>query len=266
MNDRWPARAGARGRSTCRTPASRWGTILVALALLLAGLATSALPASARQGFPATIPILIYHHIDPAPAEYAVTPEQLETQLAWLSANGYVTITPSQLLAAISGWGELPANPVMLTVDDGWASQSLFVEAVNRYGMRASYFLPNYAAFSPDQIRALAATGEVCGHTVNHANLAQLSRDEQVREITDNKLWLEGIVGSPVTCFAYPFGSYTEETVQVVAGAGYQIAFTAWGGPAPLDGSLDLMRVQRINVDGGYSIEQLAGIMQSGAW
>jgi peptidoglycan/xylan/chitin deacetylase (PgdA/CDA1 family) len=236
------------------------------LALFLAGIAPGVAPASARQGVPAAIPILLYHHIDPTPGEYAVTPEQLETQLAWLNANGYVAITPSQLLAAIAGWGELPANPVMLTVDDGWASQSLFVEAVNRYGMRASYFLPNYAAFSPDQIRALHASGEVCGHTVNHANLAQLPREEQVREITDNKLWLEGIVGGPITCFAYPFGSYTDETVQLVIDAGYQIAFTAWGGPAPLDGSLNPFRVQRINVAGSYGVDQLAGIMHAGAW
>lgn len=259
MGERAPARAGSATRR------SRWAALMAVAMLLLAGFAPAATPALARQSA-ASIPILIYHHIEPTPGEYAVTPDQLESQLAWLSANGYVTVTPSQLVAAMSGWGELPANPVMLTVDDGWASQHQFVEAVNRYGMRAAYFLPNYAAFSPDQIRALHATGEVCGHTVNHADLPSMSWDEQVREITDNKLWLEGIVGGPVSCFAYPFGSYTEETVQAVIGAGYQIAFSAWGGPAPLDGSFDRWRVQRINVAGSFGIDQLAGLMHPGAW
>lgn len=261
-----PSRSGADRSSRRGAPRSRWGALLATLALLLAGFAPAATPVQARQWTAGAIPILLYHHIDPTPGEYAVTPEQLETQLAWLSANGYVTITPSQLLAAMSGRGDLPANPVMLTIDDGWASQSLFVEAVNRHGMRAAYFLPDYAAFSPDQIRALHASGEVCGHTVNHADLASLSSDEQMREITDNKVWLESIVGSPVSCFAYPFGSYTEEAVQAVIGAGYQIAFTAWGGPAPLDGSFDRWRVQRINVAGSYGIDQLAGIMHPGVW
>lgn len=262
--DRVPtAPFGRRARAFPR----RWPIpvrLLPVLALLLAGLLSATGPAAARQMGPFAIPILLYHRIDPDPAEYAVTPEQLEGQFAWLNANGYVAVTPSDLLAALNGWATLPANPVMLTVDDGWASQSLFVEAAARHGIRAAWFLPNYAAFSPDQIRALHASGEVCGHTVNHVNLGQAAYEEQVREVVDNKLWLEGIVGAPIACFAYPFGSYTDETVQVVIDAGYQIAFTAWGGAAPLDGSLDRWRVQRINVDGSYSLEQLAAVMHGG--
>lgn len=251
--------ADQRGRGAQRPQRapirSRWP--LLAVLALASLLGAAAAPAAARQTGPVAVPILIYHHIDPAPGEYAITPEQLETHLTWLRENGYVGITPSELLWALDGGAPLPANPVMLTIDDGWASQAAFAEAVGRHGFRAAYFLPNYAQFAPEQIAALAWSGEVCGHTANHPRLAELPYDEQVREIVDNKTWLESIVGAPVTCFAYPFGSFTDETAGIVAEAGYQIAFTAWGGWAPLDGSLDRYRVQRINASGFVPLPEL---------
>ncbi|MGH2560040.1 MAG: polysaccharide deacetylase family protein [Thermomicrobiales bacterium] len=73
----------------------------------------------------------------------------------------------------------------------------------------------------------------MCGHTVDHANLAALSLDDQWYEVLQNKIWLEGIVGQPVTCFAYPFGAYNWATTDVVAGSGYAVAFDAWGGISP---------------------------------
>src|SRR3712207_9585248 len=64
-----------------------------------------------------------------------------------------------------------------------------------------------------------------CGHTVNHLDLSQLAPAEQRAEIVDNKLWLEGILGQPVTCFGYPFGRYNDATDVIVDEAGYLLAF-----------------------------------------
>jgi peptidoglycan/xylan/chitin deacetylase (PgdA/CDA1 family) len=207
------------------------------------------------------IPILIYHNVFDTPDLYAVTAEQLESQLIWLRDNGYVGITPSQLLAAHQSGAPLPDKPVMLTIDDGWPSQTLFVDMVNRYGFAASYFLPNYASVTPDEIRALDASGEVCGHTVNHQHLDQLSYEEAYREVYDNKVWLEGILGSPVTCFAYPFGGYNETAIRAVRDAGMQTAFLAWGGLNSLDASLDLMTIRRINVNGAYPLDDFIAVI-----
>lgn len=254
---------GRSGRGLRVARRMAWvAALALALPVALGLGAGAARPVAAQEALPmapATVPVLIYHNIEPTPGTYTVTPAQLEEQLIWLRDNGYVGITPSQLLAAQHG-GPLPAKPVMLTIDDGWASQYQFVELVNHYGFRASYFLPNYAAFTPAEIAALHASGEVCGHTVNHPYLDQLSYEQQFQEIHDNKVWLEGIVGGPVRCFAYPFGAFNDDTVNAVAASGYEIAFKVAGGPAPAVGIQPLL-VPRINVNGAYPLADFIAVI-----
>ena len=255
------SRGFVSSRTASANLAARAFSIVV---LLLAGVWTSghggrasAEIAWGREG----IPVLLYHQVLDTPGMYTVTPAELEQQLIWLRDNGYVGITPSDLLATVQYGAALPEKPVMLTIDDGWPSQYQFVDLVNRYGFRASYFLPNYASVSEDDIRALDASGEVCGHTVNHAHLDQLSYEDAFNEIRDNKVWLEGIIGSPVTCFAYPFGGFSETAIQAVRDSGMQMAFLAWGGLAAVDPSLDLMTIRRINVNGAYPLDDFIAVI-----
>ncbi|MFM9105987.1 MAG: polysaccharide deacetylase family protein [Chloroflexota bacterium] len=246
-----------------RGPRSRWLNLACALVVAAAALAArggvQAAPEIAwgREG----IPILLYHQVLDTPGPYAVTPWELENQLIWLRDNGYVSITPSELQAAWSWGAPLPERAVMLTIDDGWPSQSIFVDLVNRYGFRAAYFLPNFASVSEDEIRALDASGEVCGHTVTHPNLENLSYDEIFEEVHGNRVWLEGIVGHPVTCFAYPFGGYNDYVTQAVRDAGMQMAFLAWGGLTALDDSYNPMTIRRVNVNGAYPIDDLVSVL-----
>ena len=215
--------------------------------------------ARAQSALPASIPILIYHNIDPTPGEYTVSTTQLESHLIWLRDNGYTSITPSELYAAWLGQIALPANPVIITADDGWASQYAFIDLINAYGFRATYFLPSYTPFSPDLIASLAATGEVCGHTTTHPRLSGLTYDQQVAEIADNKAWLEGIIGKPVTCFAYPFGDYNADSVAAVSNLGFTTAFKAWGGPVPITSGMAPMEIPRVNMDGTLPFDELIG-------
>jgi peptidoglycan/xylan/chitin deacetylase (PgdA/CDA1 family) len=148
----------------------------------------------------------------------------------------------------------------MLSVDDGFVSTMTFAAVFAAYGFRGSYFLPNEAAWrlSDGDIAYLAQIGEVCGHTVDHANLPALSPDGQWYEVAQNKAWLEGIIGQPVTCFAYPYGAYDGTTTDIVAEAGFAIAFDAWGGVAPLDGSVSRYHLPRIEVASWMTVDDLA--------
>jgi peptidoglycan/xylan/chitin deacetylase (PgdA/CDA1 family)/uncharacterized protein YgiM (DUF1202 family) len=204
---------------------------------------------------PARIPVLMYHDIGDPASRFRVSPDQLDEQLTWLSDNGYAAVTPDDLVRFLDSGGPLPERPVILTVDDGSASALIFADLIASHGFAGTYMLPNYANLTSEEIRWLDQNGEVCGHTVSHQFLADLAYADQVYEVDDNKTWLESIVGHKIECFAYPFGSFNEVTTQVVIDAGYRIAFHAWHGPAPLDGSLDRWHVQRIEVDGDYSLD-----------
>jgi peptidoglycan/xylan/chitin deacetylase (PgdA/CDA1 family) len=202
------------------------------------------------------VPVLMYHRLNDAPAEYEVTVDNLYQQMDWLVSNGYTSITPSDLIAAIDQGVPLPPKPVMLTVDDGFISTMTFAAVFAEYGFRGSYFLPNEAAsrLSDGDIAYLTQVGEVCGHTVDHADLSALSVDGQWYEVSANKDWLEGIIGAPISCFAYPYGAYNGATTDIVAGSGYAIAFDAWDGAADLT-DINRYHIPRIEVSGFMTLD-----------
>ena len=210
---------------------------------------------------PAAVPVLMYHHIDERGDRYSVSPAALDAQLAWLRDNGYVSITPRDLYNARYAGMPLPARPVMLTIDDGHPSTVTFKQLLDAYGFRGVYFLPNFTSLTPDEIVQLADSGEVCGHTVSHPFLEHLDHAGQQAEIIDNKAWLEGIIGRPVTCFAYPFGSWNDITNQVIAASGYQMAFNAWGGMAAVSVDADPYHVLRSEIYGGFDLSTFIGVV-----
>ncbi len=210
---------------------------------------------------PAAVAVLMYHDIGDYIDRYRVAPWQLEEQLIWLRDNGYTSITPRDLIANIDYGTPLPARPVILSVDDGWASVRTFRDLLSAYGFKGTYFLPNYAELAPEEIWELNQYGEVCGHTVSHQFLDQLSYESQVYEVDANKAWLDSILGTSTTCFAYPFGSYSDATTDVVANSGYQIAFDAVNGVQYFDGSLSRWHVSRIEVSGFLDLATFEAIV-----
>lgn len=67
---------------------------------------------------------------------------------------------------------------------------------------------------------------DVGSHTVTHPLLSSLSPEEQYEEIVSSRQKLEAILGTFVDTFAYPFGNYTDESVEIVEAAGFRAALT----------------------------------------
>jgi peptidoglycan/xylan/chitin deacetylase (PgdA/CDA1 family) len=210
------------------------------------------------------VPVLMYHHIAEGNDNLHVPPAEFEQQIAWLKKNGYVSITTDDLYRALYKGLKLPAKPIMLTIDDGNPSTETFKKILDKYGFKGVYFLPNYAELSKAQIKALDKDGEVCGHTVSHQFLGQLSYDDQYYQIMNNKEWLEKIVGHKVTCFAYPFGSYNDNTNAIMAKSGYTMGFNAWGGAQPLVKNVDPYHILRKEIDPQFDLNTFIQIVTQG--
>ncbi|MCL4765090.1 MAG: polysaccharide deacetylase family protein [Hyphomicrobiaceae bacterium] len=86
-------------------------------------------------------------------------------------------------------------------------------------------------ALDESELRKLAASPlvEIGGHTVSHPQLSRLEPGEALREMTENKRWLEGLLDRPVRHFAYPFGdpaSCGAREAVIARAAGFQTAVT----------------------------------------
>ncbi|MBO0686827.1 MAG: hypothetical protein J2P45_27075, partial [Candidatus Dormibacteraeota bacterium] len=74
------------------------------------------------------VPILEYHYVrvNPNPADQlgfnlSVTPANFAAQMAWLAGHGYHPIDIRDLRAYFAGQVDLPAEPVVLSFDDGYS-------------------------------------------------------------------------------------------------------------------------------------------------
>jgi peptidoglycan/xylan/chitin deacetylase (PgdA/CDA1 family) len=85
-------------------------------------------------------------------------------------------------------------------------------------------------------------------HTLSHPRLSQLDRGAAMREIRDSKQALEDRLGESVDHFAYPYGDWSGETVELVREAGYTLACSTRSGFNRRD--VDPFLLRRIEIFG----------------
>ena len=71
-----------------------------------------------------TVPILLYHHLDPDQpnSSTSLQPDVFERQMRFLKENGFQTVTFDDLIAFEEQGVPLPERPVIVTFDDGYES------------------------------------------------------------------------------------------------------------------------------------------------
>jgi peptidoglycan/xylan/chitin deacetylase (PgdA/CDA1 family) len=187
------------------------------------------------------IPVLCYHAVTDEPSRWiaplAVTPMQFAAHLMALRAAACTVLTIPELISIQQGAAPLPAHPVALTFDDGFAG--VYTHAaplLAAAGMPASVYVTTgvVGARSPggdlmltwDQILTLAAHGtEIGGHTHLHHELDAVPVAVARSDIGECKQRLEDHLGSLVTGFAHPHG-YSNATVRrLVRETGFDHAF-----------------------------------------
>jgi len=73
---------------------------------------------------------------------------------------------------------------------------------------------PQHRALTSDELLELSNGGliDVGSHTITHSVLSRLSNNEQSIEIQQSKVYLEELLGRPITKFSYPNGALTYAT------------------------------------------------------
>jgi peptidoglycan/xylan/chitin deacetylase (PgdA/CDA1 family) len=213
------------------------------------------------------VPVLLYHQIAVPPDEnpYYTTPENFAAQMELLYSEGYMTISTEMLVNAIKDGTQLPEKPVILTFDDGNISVlTTAFPIMKKYGFTGvAYIVYKYlgAAGSLDvsQVQTLAESGwEIGSHSFSHADLVE-HEERQKKEILTSRVMLERKLDLPVLTFAYPYGNYNGDAVDLVKRAGYMAAF---GVENNHKHELDsLFSLNRLEVKGDYDIDQFSSLL-----
>jgi peptidoglycan/xylan/chitin deacetylase (PgdA/CDA1 family) len=193
------------------------------------------------------VPILTYHELraapapprSPASASLWVPEKRFDAQLDGLAAGGYHGVTLSQAWAAWHGGPPLPAHPVVVTFDDGYASQySVAGPELRKLGWPGVLDLETArlkarGGISPARVRVLLGDGwELASHSLTHPDLTKVSAARMRSEVAGSRTDLRRRFGVAVHFFCYPYGRTDAALTAAVRRAGYTGATTAHHGVA----------------------------------
>jgi len=211
------------------------------------------------------IRVLTYHRVrDVRHEPFSVTVAEFERQMAWLSRH-HTVISLNRLVDFVGGRRDIPPNAVLVTIDDGYVDlRSHALPILSKYRIPAVAFITagEMAAASDTgddrkltsaEVDELSRSGITVGsHAFDHRSLGRMPADQAARQATVSRTALRRVTGSPVTAFAYPFGTrldFTAATGVALRSAGYRCAFTSQHGPVTR--SSDPMELPRIKIEGG---------------
>jgi peptidoglycan/xylan/chitin deacetylase (PgdA/CDA1 family) len=209
---------------------------LALLAALAAWLGAPAAAHAAAHG--QRVPVLVYHHVGTPPAGTAapglwVSRARFAAQVRALRRAGHTAVTLDRVRRAWRGLGRLPARPVVLTFDDGYADQRRGAAPVlARAGWPGVLFLTEANVDRPhgiaaQDVRALLRAGwELGGHTATHPDLRTVDDARLAAEVDASRAALRRAFGVPVRAFAYPYGRADARVAGAVRAAGYLTAWT----------------------------------------
>ncbi|HHY22337.1 MAG TPA: polysaccharide deacetylase family protein [Bacilli bacterium] len=238
------------------------------------------------------VTVLMYHHFaDGERNSVIVNPEQFHEQLSALKEAGYSTITERQLLAFLNEEEvELPEKPLLITIDDGYLSNyEVAYPTLKELGMNAVIYVvsssrgqtPGYIEhFTWEQAKEMYESGviDIQSHTHDQHAYVESAKgekpalsvklivdgveesDEEYREriyndLKTSKEEIEANVGNEVFSLTYPYGAFNDTVIEVATELGYRLMYTVKEG-VTYAGS-DSAKINRINVDGNYTIEEL---------
>jgi peptidoglycan/xylan/chitin deacetylase (PgdA/CDA1 family) len=219
------------------------------------------------------VPILYYHYIriNPNPLDrvgfsLSTPPAMFRMQMQYLADHGFHVVSLHQAVTAIKNHSGLPARPVVLTFDDGYADfYSTAIPILRSHGFTATSFVISgrmgWGGFmTPSQVVAADGMGFTIGaHTVDHVALAAQAPARALWEMQQSKLTLEGLLGHPVLDFAYPYGSFNSYDMTLARNLGFETAASTMFGSVHSAGQL--FYLSRMRIGGGLPLTYFARVV-----
>ena len=150
-----------------------------------------------------------------------------QTNAAIASKNG--VISSREKVEMLFPGGKTKA--LILSFDDGMVADRRLVRLMNEYGLIGTFHLNSNKLGTKDyltkeEIKVVYKGHEVSAHTANHPNLPDISREEVLYEVGEDRRELERLSGNLVRGMAYPFGNYNDSVIELIHSLGIEYART----------------------------------------
>ncbi|MCB5364836.1 polysaccharide deacetylase family protein [Pusillimonas sp. CC-YST705] len=139
-----------------------------------------------------SIPVLMYHHVSPAGGFISVTPENFDSQLAWLAQHGYRALTTDEFADHLSGRRLAPARSVLITFDDGYLDNWIYAyPLLKRHGYHATFFVVT-GQLGEGPVRTEMPAHDTVSHQECEARIAQGQADSVMLRWSEVKAMRDG--------------------------------------------------------------------------
>jgi len=217
-------------------------------------------PTPAPVGYCLHVPVLFYHHIQPQADAIAnkqtaqsVDAGIFDQQMAYLNQKGYVTISALDLVNALKNHTGVPANSIVVTLDDGYADQyGHAFQIAKKYNIKlslliASGLINNSGFMNWDQVKEIKNSGGyIVDHTWSHYSLPAGTIEKIKYEVETARSQIESFTGQKVDVFGYPYGSFDNKSIDILQQDGFLGAFSTLPGTYQCDSFIMALRRTRI--------------------
>lgn len=207
------------------------------------------------------LPVLMYHAIcdnSGKDGKFIITKQALEADLKYIQANGYTTISSAELIDFVEKGTPLPEKPIMLTFDDGYYNNYCYAyPLLKKYNAKAIISIigkytdlysentdenPRYSHITWKQAEEMCQSGlvEIQNHSYNSHTTDKGRNGTKKRANETEEAYTEYItsdvgrlqdeielnLGYTPLVFAYPFGSVSEASYDILKGMGFKMTLS----------------------------------------
>lgn len=191
------------------------------------------------------IPIIMYHYVeyvkdieDLIKKKLSINPYIFEKQLQVLKTNHFETYFVKDIPDILDGKIDYSSKSAIFTFDDGYEDfYTVVFPLLKKYQIKSTIyiiydFIGRKGFLTEQQIKELINSHlvEIGSHTLDHLYLKLTPEKTARRQIFESKAQLEKTFGIEIKTFAYPYGAFSQETVDLVKEATYSAAVSVISG------------------------------------
>ncbi|MBI3366377.1 polysaccharide deacetylase family protein [Candidatus Roizmanbacteria bacterium] len=205
------------------------------------------------------LPVIMYHYVeyvkdinDVIRKKLDISPDLFEGHLRSLYNADYRTYFVKNIPDILEGKIEYSKKTIFLTFDDGYEDfYSVVFPLLKKYQMKATMyivydFIGKKGFMTEAEIKEILASGlvELGSHTLDHLYLKLMPESTARKQVIESKKKLEDRFNITIMTFAYPYGAFSKETVDLVKEAGYTAAVSVI--PGMLQSNDNLFYLSRV--------------------